>query len=254
MTALSGNLQGRTQESQSDWVTRPVANGVVIFRGALLMHENASKYAEPAAQGIAGYTVIGISRSDEINNSNGSNGDENVTFSRDPGPWLIHVATGSALANVADYGETVYVIDDDTIGLAEDSILQGADLLNDLQELGITPISTATYTILDIDHVIVADTTATSIALTLPDAADLDGQRLAIIKAHAPNTLTITTSLSQTIDNLTLPLSYTAVDSIIYLRSDGANWEQIYAVDPIPVGLFLGLESSNLARVQLVVP
>ena len=75
-----------------------------------------------------------------------------------------------------------------------------------------------------------------------------------MVKKVAANTLNITTSGAQAIDTLTLTLAYTADESALFVRSNGVDWDQIFPVDPIPVGIFLGLVSSTVARVKLVVP
>lgn len=84
---------------------------------------------------------------------------------------------------------------------------------------------TTTYAITSADGVILGDTTSGSFTVTLPTAVGAT-KAFHIKKTAATNTLTINTSLSQTIDGGT-SIAITALDETITVVSDGANWRII---------------------------
>lgn len=110
MTALtSDRLSG-----QKDGLFRtvPVAAGVVIYAGALVVM-NAGGYAEP---GQAGVGLVTLGRAEyQANNATGANGAVTVKVRRGIFNFVSGVA-GDAITT-ANRGATVYVIDDETVGL-----------------------------------------------------------------------------------------------------------------------------------------
>lgn len=92
----------------------------------------------------------------------------------------------------------------------------------------INPIS-ANYFISDLDQVVLVDSTAGVITVTLPSAATIPGRRYTIKDwkgTSATHTITIATSASQLIDGSstqTLTTNYQAIEVV----SDNINWSII---------------------------
>lgn len=100
----------RTKSRNAELVGYPVAASTELFAGTLLCL-NASGYAVDGAD-TAGLTFAGICQR-AVDNSDGAAGDETVeVWTR--GAWLL---TGSGFT-AADVGELVYLIDNNTVGLA----------------------------------------------------------------------------------------------------------------------------------------
>lgn len=84
---------------------------------------------------------------------------------------------------------------------------------------------TTTYAITTSDNVVLCNTTSGGFTVTLPTAVG-NTRAYHIKKIAAANTLTIATTLSQTIDGGTT-IAITALDETITVVSDGANWRII---------------------------
>ena len=82
---------------------------------------------------------------------------------------------------------------------------------------------TANYTITNSDGIILANTANNSITLTLPTAIGISGKIFTIKKIHSNNSVTVNTSLSQTIDGAS-SLSWTANNRSYTLVSNGSVW------------------------------
>lgn len=97
------------------------------------------------------------------------------------------------------------------------------------QILNIKTVSAGTYQILSSDATVLIDTTAGSLATTLPDATLNEGIVLTVKKIVSANTVTVQTLLSQTIDGVTTNVLGAASLSFITVQSDGSNWHIIGA-------------------------
>lgn len=95
------------------------------------------------------------------------------------------------------------------------------------QVLNITTVSAGTYQILSSDATVLIDTTAASLATTLPDAILNPGIVLTVKKIASANTVTVQTLLAQTIDGVTTNVLGAASLSFITVQSDGANWHVV---------------------------
>lgn len=84
---------------------------------------------------------------------------------------------------------------------------------------------TAAYTVTSADFTILADATAGSFDILLPDAATVDGQIFNIKRIDGTsNEVAITTTSSQTIDGYTSGEIGPAENESFAVQSDGANW------------------------------
>ena len=91
-------------------------------------------------------------------------------------------------------------------------------------------IKTAAYTIGQNDSIILANATAGTFAVTLPSAVGVIGRQYSVKKTDSStNAVTINTSLSQTIDNLS-SVSLATASQFLTLVSDGSNWNVIGGV------------------------
>ena len=83
---------------------------------------------------------------------------------------------------------------------------------------------TAAYTLVATDHTVLGNATTASFSLTLPTSVGATGQVYIIKKVDSTaNTVTITTTSSQTIDGSTSKVLSYQYDGF-QLQSDGANW------------------------------
>jgi len=108
MGALSTDRN--TVRKQGDYAAYPVKGGVTVYAGSLVCID-ANGYALPGAD-TAGYRFVGVARH-FVDNSTGQDGDVSIEV------WkrgcFEFAATGMMLADV---GGSVYVLDDQTVGLA----------------------------------------------------------------------------------------------------------------------------------------
>jgi len=90
--------------------------------------------------------------------------------------------------------------------------------------LDFTPITSATYTVLLADHIVLADATSNAITLTMPSAASMIG-RVVRVKAIsvAGGNITIDGAGAETIDGATT-LVLSALNAKTALFSDGVKW------------------------------
>lgn len=110
MAALTADRN--TQRRTGDNFSRPVAAGVNIFAGALVVL-NAAGYAEPGTTSTA---VIADGRAeDPANNVGGANAAINVPVHA--GIFLWDNSAGGDLIAQANVGATCYVVDDHTVAL-----------------------------------------------------------------------------------------------------------------------------------------
>ena len=100
-----------------------------------------------------------------------------------------------------------------------------ADALDGWTLKGNVVTVTAAYTVLATDYTILADATAGSFNILLPDAASVDGQLFNIKRIDGTaNEVAITTTSSQTIDGYTSGEIGPAENESFAVQSDGANW------------------------------
>lgn len=110
-----------------------------------------------------------------------------------------------------------------------------AKAVQQLQErLRLHPIelvsATATYTMLDIDRLILANATSAALTVFLPTAAGREGGRVAVKKIDSTaNLVTIDPSGSETIDGSTT-IALTQVNAVREMISDGTNWQLVSAI------------------------
>jgi hypothetical protein len=86
----------------------------------------------------------------------------------------------------------------------------------------------AAYTLTDADQLVLVDTTAGSVTVTLPSAVGRRGRTFTIKKLIAANTLTIEGDGTETLDgaaNIALTTRYAART----VQSDNANWHVVSA-------------------------
>lgn len=115
MTALSQSIA--LKRMGSDPVIEQLVGGVVasdiIYSGSLVV-VNASGYFAPAGStgNINGCRVVGVSV-DEVDNSDGSDGDLNCTVYR--GTFRFDNSSSTDAITIADIGKNAYVVDDHTV-------------------------------------------------------------------------------------------------------------------------------------------
>jgi hypothetical protein len=99
-----------TPYRKTELVPVPVASGVKIYAGALVV-VNAAGFAAP---GTAAATLTYLGRAEErVDNSNGVNGGAIVMVRRNCAfKWSNHI---SDVVTQADFGKTCYVVDDQTV-------------------------------------------------------------------------------------------------------------------------------------------
>ncbi|KIO49600.1 hypothetical protein [Nitrosospira sp. NpAV] len=98
-----------THMQDGELISVPVATGVTIYAGALVV-ANASGYATP---GAVATTLTYLGRAEEQVVNPGANGAKNVLVRRRKAfKWLNH---GADAVTQADLGKTCYVIDDQTV-------------------------------------------------------------------------------------------------------------------------------------------
>jgi len=100
-----------------------------------------------------------------------------------------------------------------------------ADALDGWTLKGNVVTVTAAYTVTASDYTILADATAGSFNILLPDAASVDGQLFNIKRIDGTaNEVAITTTSSQTIDGYTSGEIGPTENESFAVQSDGANW------------------------------
>lgn len=109
MTALTENRY--TKHRDGIITAHPVKASTHIFKGSIVCAD-ASGYAAPGDD-AAGYTVLGIAI-EEADNGSGGNGDVTV---RVQASGVFSVAKSGTIAQ-GDLGSELYVVDDQTVGLA----------------------------------------------------------------------------------------------------------------------------------------
>ena len=87
-----------------------VAGSTKIYAGAMVA-KNTSGYALPAAD-TAGLIVMGRSE-EQVDNSSGSNGDENITIRRNEAFKFKNSTTNAV--TIAEIGKDIFVEDDETV-------------------------------------------------------------------------------------------------------------------------------------------
>lgn len=98
-----------TPMKDGELVSVPVATGVTIYAGALVV-ANASGYATP---GAVATTLTYLGRAEEQVVNPGANGAKSVLVRRRKAfKWLNH---GADAVVQADFGKTCYVVDDQTV-------------------------------------------------------------------------------------------------------------------------------------------
>jgi hypothetical protein len=98
-----------TPSMEGELLSVPVATGVTIFAGALVV-ANANGYAAP---GSVATTLQYLGRAEEQVVNAGANGAKNVLVRRKLAfKWLNH---GADLVVQADLGKTCYIVDDQTV-------------------------------------------------------------------------------------------------------------------------------------------
>lgn len=109
MTALTADK--KTEYTEGVEISIPVDDGDKIYAGSLVC-VNADGYAVPGAD-TAGLIFMGVAR-EQADNTNGQDGDINVTVRR-RGLFKMAFATAISAANV---GDNVFLADDQTVDLA----------------------------------------------------------------------------------------------------------------------------------------
>ena len=99
----------KSQRRDGDQFSDGVVTGQKIFLGSLVCL-NGNGFARPAAD-TAGYRIRGVAL-EQVDNTSGSNGDKTVTTRK--GVYLFE-ASG---LTIADLGEPMYVVDDQTVSKA----------------------------------------------------------------------------------------------------------------------------------------
>lgn len=124
MSAASSSLA--TPARRGDVGSCGIAAAAVIFAGTLLCY-NTSGYLVPGAD-TAKYRFAGVSRND-YDNTSGSNGTLTGEFYRDG----VYKFASSGLART-DVGKPVYLVDDSTVGLLDDSSVDNDVLVGVIEE------------------------------------------------------------------------------------------------------------------------
>ncbi len=84
---------------------------------------------------------------------------------------------------------------------------------------------TASYTVVDADSKIWADSTSSAVTITLPTAVGREGREYYIKNIENTNGVTVNTTLSQTIDFATSRI--VARLETVKVCSDGSNWYEV---------------------------
>jgi len=133
MGALSTDRN--TVRKQGDYAAYPVKGGATVYAGSLVCID-ANGYALPGAD-TAGYRFVGVARG-YADNSAGSDGDVSIEVWRRG--CFEFACAGMTLADV---GGSVYVLDDQTVGLA-------ATATNDIPCGAVSEFNSATSVYIDI--------------------------------------------------------------------------------------------------------
>lgn len=136
MPALTGDRN--TVRKDGEYAAYPVKGGSVIYAGGIVCL-GADGYAVPASD-TAGLKMAGVARG-YVDNSAGSDADEYVEVWR-RGCFELS-ASGMGPSNA---GDAVYVLDDQTVGLA-------ASAVNDVACGSISEVVSATSVFVDIDRI-----------------------------------------------------------------------------------------------------
>lgn len=136
MSALTKDRN--TVMKQGDYAAYPVKTGVKIYAGSIVA-VGTDGYAIPGAD-TAGYRFVGVSR-DFVDNTGGASGALSVEVWR-KGCFEL-ASAGMARSNT---GDKVYIVDDQTVGLA-------ATTVNDVPCGMISEFYSATSVYVDIDRV-----------------------------------------------------------------------------------------------------
>lgn len=113
-TALSAD-KSSIEFTAGKTVSIPVEESTTIYLGAMVM-TNAAGYAIPGAD-TASCVFQGINLYEQVDNSSGSDGDENVTVTR-TGIFRMAFNTSISQSNV---GDECYLVDDQTVDLVGDT-------------------------------------------------------------------------------------------------------------------------------------
>lgn len=118
MTALTTDRD--TPKFYSERVVHaPIAAASRVRRGALAMFNGSGYVVKASDSAVAGVRVVGVSKGD-YDNSGGAAGDVEGDF--EPGVYGFNAAAGLAAAARANVGKVVFVVDDNTVGLAADTV------------------------------------------------------------------------------------------------------------------------------------
>lgn len=115
MTALAKDKAVTSRNGQS--FTDPLRAAVKIYRGALTALDAAGNLV-PAGNANAAVTR-GVALDAGIDNTNGAAGD--VSLKVDRGTFLFDNSAGADEITRAEIGDTVYVVDDQTVAKTDDS-------------------------------------------------------------------------------------------------------------------------------------
>lgn len=105
-----------TPRHSGEQLAGAVAASTLIYAGALVMR-NAAGYV---IEGQTATGLVGVGRAEErIDNSAGSNGDLTLTYR--PGTFRFANSASSDEITIAEIGEVVYAVDDQTVAKTDDS-------------------------------------------------------------------------------------------------------------------------------------
>lgn len=111
---MAAQTEGRPYKRKFLLFSQAVALAAAeVFEGSLIAVTDATGYADAAAD-AAGTTVVGVAKTDK-DNSAGAAGDESVVVEK--GVFGFNNAAANS-CDQADIGQTVYVVDDNTVGKA----------------------------------------------------------------------------------------------------------------------------------------
>ncbi len=112
MTALTADFDCPTEEGKFRSV--PVAAGVVVYAGALVVLNSATGYAQPGSTAL-GLVALGRAES-QVDNTNGAAGAQSVRVRRGVFLWTNSPA-GADLIAETNIGAPCYIVDDNTVAL-----------------------------------------------------------------------------------------------------------------------------------------
>ena len=121
MTALTGDFDCPIIEGK--FRSPPVAAGVVIYAGALVVLDEADGFAHPGST-KTGLVALGRAES-QVDNTSGAAGAQSIRVRRGVFLWNNSPAGADLIAEI-NIGQTAYIVDDNTVALTSGTATRSA--------------------------------------------------------------------------------------------------------------------------------